>query len=77
MTEPRYPSPTTNFRISHSTLQTYLLCGVRHEFEQAERHRRVPQTLLVSDPNQPLNPPGRWKAGHFSKRVRTPKVGPA
>jgi len=47
MTEPRYPSPTDAFRISHSTLQTYLLCGVRHELQQAERHRRATVALVI------------------------------
>lgn len=47
MTEPRYPGATTNFRISHSTLQTYLLCGVRWQFEQEERHRHATVAMLI------------------------------
>jgi hypothetical protein len=45
--EPRYPSPTDAFRISHSTLQTYLLCGIRWQFEQAERHRHATVAMAI------------------------------
>lgn len=45
--EPRYPGATDAFRISHSTLQTYLLCGVRWQLEQAERHRRATVAMAV------------------------------
>lgn len=47
MTEPRYPGRTDAFRISHSTLQTYLMCGLRWQFEQEEKHRHATVAMAV------------------------------
>ena len=47
MTELRYPGKTANFRVSHSTLQTYLMCGLRWFYEQEERRRHATVAMLV------------------------------
>lgn len=45
--ESRYPGVDSGaFRISHSTLATYLMCGIRWQFEQEERSRR-PATVAM------------------------------
>ncbi len=46
--EHRYPGgDSTEFRISHSTLQTYLMCGLRWFYEQEERRRHATVAMLV------------------------------
>lgn len=48
MTEPRYPGAAAGqFRISHSTIQTYLMCGLRWFYEQEERRRHATVAMLV------------------------------
>ncbi len=46
--EKRYPGERPGvFRISNSTIETYLKCGVRYQFEQEERHRRATVAMVI------------------------------
>lgn len=47
MTEPRYPTPTDNFRFSNSTLQLFLRCGLAFLKSQEQRHRSATPAMAV------------------------------
>jgi len=47
--EPRYPQETEGalFRTSSSTIETYARCGLRHEMDQAIKHRRTNVAMAI------------------------------
>jgi hypothetical protein len=47
MTEPRYPSKTSNFRISNSSLQQLLRCGLAFQFAREDRHRSATPKMVI------------------------------